>query len=482
MELRHKIFRRIIALLALLIALSSVIMGVYVVQLNRRDCKGKGRELAFLIAQEAAKLISWDDRLAVRELLDHALTVNPHPRYAFVERKGTLYVESPAVGIPPELLGPPDGPLQQDIERTFTDTAGKVFYDIAVRVRGGQAVVHIGLDRAKVDRSALPSLVWLTALGGALFLLLLPAARNASLAITKEVSSMTRRLREANETLEARVAMRTAEIKQLNETLEQRVLERTAQLQAANKELARSNQDLEQFAYAASHDLQEPLRKVMAFGSLLEKEHGEALKDEGRDYIQRMQNATQRMQCLINDLLMYSRVTTRGQAFVPVDLNETVQGVLSDMETRVRETNARVEVTPLPVIEADPTQMRQLLQNLIGNALKFHKKGLAPCVKVSANGCGPESGVIPAGWASHCRITVEDNGIGFDERHKERIFGLFQRLHGRHEYEGTGLGLSVCRRIAERHGGTITATGTEGEGARFTVILPTEHAATKLEA
>ena len=243
-------------------------------------------------------------------------------------------------------------------------------------------------------------------------------------------------------------------------------------LREALSDLKRSNQELEQFAYSASHDLQEPLRKVVAFGSLLSNEHGDRLEDEGRQYIEIMLKATRRMQDLINDLLTYSRVTTRGKAFVTVDMNEVVRGVLSDLETRIAETDATVDVGDLPEIEADPTQMRQLMQNLIGNALKFHRPGEQPHVKVRAVAAGAEGERPAAPSAPQCRIEVEDDGIGFEEKYTDRIFAVFQRLHQRQEYGGSGIGLSVCRRIVERHGGTITTRSRAGEGATFIVSLP----------
>ena len=230
------------------------------------------------------------------------------------------------------------------------------------------------------------------------------------------------------------------------------------------QELARSNAELEQFAYIASHDLQEPLRKVQAFGDRLLAGYGEVLGDQGRDYLERMQNAAARMQTLINDLLMYSRVTTKAQPFVSVDLAQVARGVLSDLETRIEQVGGRVEVGDLPTIEADPTQMRQLLQNLIGNALKFHKKDEAPLVKVYAGSLDGRDG--------GCQIIVEDNGIGFDEKYLDRIFQVFQRLHGRSEYEGSGIGLATCRKIVERHRGSITAKSVPEQGATFIVTLP----------
>jgi PAS domain S-box-containing protein len=231
-------------------------------------------------------------------------------------------------------------------------------------------------------------------------------------------------------------------------------------------ELARSNGELEQFAYVASHDLQEPLRKILAFGDRLKTKCGDQLPEEGRDYLVRMQNAAARMQTLIHDLLALSRVATQPHPFGPVDLQDIVKHVLSDFESRIERLQGRVEIGVLPAIIADRLQMAQLFQNLIGNALKFQRPGEPPVVKISSGYVSnPEE-------ALSCRIEVEDNGIGFEEKHVERIFQVFQRLHGRGEYEGSGIGLSICRKIAERHGGFITASGKPGVGAKFTVVLP----------
>jgi PAS domain S-box-containing protein len=232
-------------------------------------------------------------------------------------------------------------------------------------------------------------------------------------------------------------------------------------------ELARSNSELEQFAFVASHDLQEPLRKIRAFGDRLKTKCQSALPEEGADYLDRMQNASARMQTLINDLLTFSRVISRNEPFVDVDLNQITREVLGDLEVRIEKTGAQVEVGDLPTLEGDPTQMRQLLQNLIGNALKFHAPGANPKVQVRAT-------TVEDVYAENdiCRLTVQDNGIGFDEKYLDRIFAVFQRLHGRQEFEGTGIGLAVCRRIVDRHKGTITAKSKPGEGTTFVIDLP----------
>jgi PAS domain S-box-containing protein len=239
-------------------------------------------------------------------------------------------------------------------------------------------------------------------------------------------------------------------------------------------ELARSNAELEQFAYVASHDLQEPLRKIQAFGDRLKGKVEAANLQEGRDYLERMQKAAARMQTLINDLLTFSRVISTTQPFVPVDLGAVTKEVLTDLEVRIEQTKAKVEVGTLPSIEADPMQMRQLLQNLIGNALKFQAPNAHPFVKIDAQIVKSPfaGGADDSPDAEVCELSVQDNGIGFDEKYSQKIFAMFQRLHGRNEYEGTGVGLAVCRRITDRHGGSIQAKSKPGEGATFIVTLP----------
>lgn len=241
-------------------------------------------------------------------------------------------------------------------------------------------------------------------------------------------------------------------------------------LTAYNEKLARSNRELQEFAYVASHDLQEPLRKIEAFGDRLLRKHGEALPDEGKDFVGRMQNAAFRMRQLINDLLSYSRVTTKAKPFEPVDLNEILKGVLSDLQIRLQDVNGTVESENLPTIEADSLQMRQLIQNLLSNALKFRREGVDPVVKITAEPFRTESET--GQFIDYIRIRVADNGIGFDNKYKDQIFTIFQRLHGRMEYEGTGIGLATCRKIVERHYGFIDADGVPEAGATFIVDLP----------
>jgi PAS domain S-box-containing protein len=259
------------------------------------------------------------------------------------------------------------------------------------------------------------------------------------------------------ERIKAEEALRRA-----RDDLEIRVEERTAELKEMNERLERSNQALQEFASIASHDLQEPLRKIQMFGELVRSRYGMELGDEVKAYVSRMNTAAGRMQSLLNALLDYARVTSRGKPFVEVSLNSIVQEVLSDLEARIHQTGGTAEVEPLPMVQADPTQMRQLFQNLIGNALKFHKEDEKPIVKVFS-----QSG------NEQLKILVEDNGIGFDEKYLKMVFSPFQRLHGKSSnYEGTGMGLAICKKIVDRHGGTITAKSTPGKGSTFIIDLP----------
>jgi signal transduction histidine kinase len=256
---------------------------------------------------------------------------------------------------------------------------------------------------------------------------------------------LTRVLRNAEELAEANDRLEDANV----------ALERRAE------ELGRSNSELEQFASIASHDLKEPLRKVQTFTEQLVSREADNLSEEGRNYLERTRAAGQRMQALIDDLLRFSRVATQGRPFEQVDLEEVANQAVSDLEAVVTESGGSVEVGDLPTVAADPLQMRQLIQNLISNGIKFHREGVPPKVRISGRTQG-----------RFAEIEVSDNGIGFEPRYNSRIFRVFERLHGRGTYPGTGIGLALCRKIVDRHGGTISAESTPGQGSTFIVKLP----------
>ncbi|MEX0796634.1 MAG: ATP-binding protein [Acidimicrobiia bacterium] len=266
----------------------------------------------------------------------------------------------------------------------------------------------------------------------------------------------------------------TGKLRELTRHLEEKNLEveaRNRELQFLNEKLKLSNEELERFASVAAHDLQEPLRKIQAFGDRLAVNASDSLDEKDQLYIERMRDAATRMRVLIDDLLQLSRVTSQAQPLERVDLSDVVARVADDLESRIDETGAVLEIGTLPVIVADPSQMHSLFLNLISNALKFRKPDQHPLVRISEKREPSESG---QNGAAH--ILVEDNGIGFDPEYGERIFRIFERLNGRADYTGTGIGLAICKKIVNRHDGAITAEGKPGEGAVFTVSLPTHRA------
>ena len=284
--------------------------------------------------------------------------------------------------------------------------------------------------------------------------------------------------------------------RRMQAALEQQVQERTEALEATNEELAatneelavtndeladsvrdlqRSNENLQQFAYIASHDLQEPLRKIQSFGDLLKTQYGEQLS-EGVDYLQRMQSAANRMSTLIKDLLIFSRISTRQETATAVALNRVIQSVLNDLDLTIQETGATIQIDPLPTVQGNSIQLGQLFQNLLSNALKFRRADVVPVIQITVHTMAVKSlplSVNPSRLTAfyHC-IAVRDNGIGFDQKYTDRIFQVFQRLHNKSQYAGTGIGLAICEKVAANHGGAIIATSQVGQGATFSVYLP----------
>lgn len=238
------------------------------------------------------------------------------------------------------------------------------------------------------------------------------------------------------------------------------------ELKQYSDELKASNAELENFAYISSHDLQEPLRKIQSFGERINAMEREKLSEQSKDYLDRVMKAAQRMRALINDLLAFSRLSSKPQQFEKIDLNQALRDVLSDLEIAIEKSRAKIEAADLPVIEGEPTQMRQLFQNLISNAIKFRKVDSIPVIKIHAQ----KNNSLSDKKSEYVDLIFEDNGIGFDEKYIDRIFNIFQRLEVQ-KYEGTGIGLAVCRKIAQRHGGDITAKSKIGEGATFIVTL-----------
>ena len=290
------------------------------------------------------------------------------------------------------------------------------------------------------------------------------------------------------------VRRRTAELHDANEQLREEVAERIrfelerddllGLLQASNHSLTdlnnrleRSNQDLREFALVASHDLREPLRKVQVLAGSLQRRSGEQLDADAREYLDLIAASTERMQGLITNILQISRVSTHGRQFVPLNLKAVIEEVASDLEVHLSETGGTIEVGDLPVIEADPVQMRQCMQNIIDNGLKYHRAGEEPRIQVTGRliPAGGRNGSAVNSAVDRCEIVIQDNGIGFPAEDREKLFALFHRADTKSAYEGSGVGLAVCRKIVERHCGLITASSEPGSGSTFVITLPVEH-------
>jgi len=286
-------------------------------------------------------------------------------------------------------------------------------------------------------------------------------------AVEVQLAQVVRNLEERN--LELSVVRDQA----LNEIHERERIEMT--LRHKTEELARSNRDLDQFASVAAHDLQEPLHSIQVFLDLLRGKYGSAMDEHGQGYLDRVKKAAGRMQQLIQGLLVYSRVDSQHTDEEPLALREVVDDILSDLSAHIEELQAVVQVGELPTVHGNAFQIRQLLQNLLGNALKFHQPGVPPVIHISGTiiqdrrqtGSG-KSGLL-------CQIEIQDQGIGIPSEQLDKIFGMFKRLHRKDEYEGTGIGLAVCRRIVDQCGGAISVRSKPGEGSTFIVTIPTQH-------
>jgi signal transduction histidine kinase len=263
-------------------------------------------------------------------------------------------------------------------------------------------------------------------------------------------------------------------IQKLTKTeLENKVASKKADLEDANEDLLQLNANLEQFVYIASHDLQEPLRKINIFSEMLQNSSA-TINEEGKLYIGKIEKAAKRMSLLINDLLEFSRISSKERVFKPTDLNKIIADIKVDYELLIKQKNAKITVASLPIIEAVPLQMNQLFYNLVGNALKFTKEEGEVIINIDCNMVDAEEKEklkLNKNF-SFCKITVSDNGIGFDQKYASQIFEIFQRLHGKQEYAGTGIGLSLAKKIVDNHGGNISTFSAENEGATFNIILP----------
>ena len=280
-----------------------------------------------------------------------------------------------------------------------------------------------------------------------------------------------------------KIVARRAETELLRINHEEQLVQHNKTLEEKNEELVKMNKELQAFTYVSSHDLQEPLRKIKIFATIIHEKENQNLSDKGKDYLNRMRNAAMSMQTLIEDLLAYSHINVNERKFENTDLNKIVEGVKTELTEAIQEKNAAIEATQLGEANINPFQFRQLMHNLIGNALKFSKPELPPHIIIKSkilkggkfqnsrmnDNAGQEK---PSPEKNYCHISIADNGIGFDPQYKERIFEVFQRLHGKEEYAGTGIGLAIVKKIVENHNGIITANSGLGKGTTFDIYIP----------
>lgn len=284
----------------------------------------------------------------------------------------------------------------------------------------------------------------------------------------RQLLAQEQRLVAINKSLEMEIKERKAseeKVKHLNRQL----LENIASLEQANK-------DLDRFAFMASHDLQEPLRKIRMFSDRLALKYSEIMDDDGRTNIQRIHKAAERMQNLITDILTFSKISVDAPSFVNCDMNALIDEVLVDLDEEIKSKKGRIITEKLPVLSVNPSLIKPLFHNLIGNALKYSKKDTTPLVKITSEISGQINGRTDKdAGPQYCRIYIQDNGIGFDQKYAEEIFGMFKRLHHNSEFQGTGIGLALCKKIVEQHKGFISARSKINEGSTFIISLPVQH-------
>lgn len=284
----------------------------------------------------------------------------------------------------------------------------------------------------------------------------------------RQLLAQEQRLVAINKSLEMEIKERKAseeKVKHLNRQL----LENIASLEQANK-------DLDRFAFMASHDLQEPLRKIRMFSDRLALKYSEVMDDDGRTNIQRIHKAAERMQNLITDILTFSKISVDAPSFVNCDMNALIDEVLVDLDEEIKSKKGRIIIEKLPVLSVNPSLIKPLFHNLIGNALKYSKKDTTPLVKITSEISGQINGRTDKdAGPQYCRIYIQDNGIGFDQKYAEEIFGMFKRLHHNSEFQGTGIGLALCKKIVEQHKGFISARSKINEGSTFIISLPVQH-------
>jgi signal transduction histidine kinase len=449
--------------------------------------EARGQAIAESIASASVEILLFRDVSTIQAMIDRYLEIRGASYIFVVDARGEVVAHTFSPRFPEELARIEDGP-ESPVRRIYIENEGE-FMDIASPILAGRVgYVHVGMERRFIREKIWSAIAGQLAILGGVFLvclllafvlmrrivqpldLLTEHAQNIASADTQgsdrtdpalELVPIAARtdevghLAQAFQRMTKEVAKREQQLRQAHAELELRVQERTQELARTNKALSASNADLEQFAFAASHDLQEPLRAISGYCQLLQRQYAGKLDGKAGDYVKNAVDGVERMYTLINDLLEFARVTRRGEPFQPTDFNGVVSEARARLKVAIEEAGATVACDDLPTLPADRGQMIRLLQNLIGNAIKYRAE--RPCqVNISAEESRGE-----------VQFAVRDNGIGMEAEYFERVFVIFQRLHTRQEYPGTGIGLAICKRIVERHGGRIWVASDVGKGSTF---------------
>lgn len=441
-DLRLRIFLRALGLLSALILAVTLVSGMSSVAHQREYARtiyqGQVRTLSF----QMADLVLWDDRVALYKLMVDVVKKDSILGYAFLERDGIPYVHTFQTGVPSGLVGL--GPFSQN-EATvtpFRDQTGGEWLDVAQEIPGNKAVLHLGVN---VD-----ALFWqaIRGLGGVLAASLV--ALLVGTAFAWNIARATTREIRAREQAEIEMRRSRDELSRTNDLL----TERTTNLVQTNKEL-------EEFSYSVAHDLRSPLRAIDGFSQLFLDEYRDKVDEEGRRLLSVVHENTQRMAELIDDLLEFTGMARRDLTQTTVDMTALADAVFDEVSSKAGDRKIDFRLSNLPPVRGDQALLRQVWTNLISNAVKFTAKRVDAVIEVRGEVKGAES-----------VYRVQDNGVGFDMRYIGKLFGVFQRLHGMDEFEGTGIGLAIVRRIVERHGGRVWAESTVGKGATFYFTLP----------
>lgn len=480
MQLRRIVFLRMVLLITVMTVLVSGSFGLFSLYHHRKTSQELWTARGIILAEGVQRFVLWDDRVALRQLLQSEVTGSPILQYAFVAKAGAPYVATLTQGVPDALL---HRSLQVDGETVweFLDQNDHFMYDIALDLGQPGVSLHLGLDRAAIDKELRPLLIviLLISLGVIAigFLMSIILARRT----TREVDALVQALRrygevssadeeiihpESSEVIELIASFKNLttarnraeqEILALNAELEERVRDRTAQLAAAN-------QELDAFAYSVSHDLRAPLRGIDGFSLALVEDFGETLSAEGKDYLRRIRAGCVRMGTLIDDLLYLSRLARNQLRREVVDLSLLARQVADELQQLDAQRKVDWVIAPQLVTVADPALLHAVLDNLLGNAWKF--TGKQEYARIEFGGFVQEGEQV---------FFVQDNGAGFDMLYADKLFNAFQRLHKAEEFDGTGIGLATVQRVIKRHGGRVWAQGAIGQGATFYFSLKEEH-------